>query len=455
MKKLLSLAILSSGAFLITNPTINTNSHIAPNLKSDLQSLSTTIKTLEKQPDTIKVLSRYVVSVNDEYTQDIDTSTIDDEYSNEPITTDNEQNKTANPTSISDHENEKNDSHDYTLEEDIDDDSSDTTSTDENYSIYSLSEDINQSCDEFCELKEEILEAIIDTEKLLEKVNSNELSLSPTEKTYLKEQVSQLNVLGKELVNVTNSLSFELSSLGEMIRNGENEDMTALKYLIILENLNNGNSTLRNGLSTLNMINRMNFVPSRMIYGYKMNDQDPIIKDYTINENGDLNENITNDEDKSTDTYNNTNLVSNIDTYGNYYRNIDSFFNTALLDNEFMYGTGFGAGYGMYPFISNYTQYEKGNQTTNNINHNNINTTNNTETTISSNKEDKANKKKRNVLQKNIDTFKNENTPDLKTRFNNIKTSINGFFSKFKKPNQNIENPIYRQDIINEESEEI
>ena len=56
------------------------------------------------------------------------------------------------------------------------------------------------------------------------------------------------------------------------------------------------------------------------------------------------------------------------------------------------------------------------------------------------------NEKKRFKLQKNIDTFKDENEPDIKTKLGNIKNSITEFFGKFKSSglDDKIDNPVYR-----------
>ena len=57
----------------------------------------------------------------------------------------------------------------------------------------------------------------------------------------------------------------------------------------------------------------------------------------------------------------------------------------------------------------------------------------------------KQNKKKFKIV-KNIDTFKNADTPTPKQRFAKIKTSVNEFFAKFKKLDKDVQNPIYKYD---------
>ena len=261
--------------------------------------------------------------------------------------------------------------------------------------------------------------------------------------------------------------------------NNNDIDNLSLKYLVVLDNLINGNEMLQSGLSSLNMINQMfnmnnENIPSnnqgRILYGFRQNNNPPVIKDYYINENGELiennqNSNITNEEaqeelnDSSSDnsnnidTYQSNSSMSNIDTYNTARppKNIDSFFNTALLDNDFMYGNGnlnYGMGYGMNnPYFANYTNYQ--NNATDGVN-------NDTSTQNEKKNENKKEKKKFR-LKKNIDTFKDENEPDIKTKLTTIKNSISGFFNKFKKSdlNDKLDNPIARynsNDKINNEN---
>ena len=354
--------------------------------------------------------------------------------------------------------------------------------------LYSLSSDIENSCDEFCVLKENIADAIVETQKLISKVQQKEIELTNEQRLFITEQAQQLKNLGRQLSNITTELSFNLSDLNQlMTANSQDLDNLSLKYLVVLDNLVNGNEMLQSGLSSLNLINQMfnmrSPVPSnnqgRVLYGFQHNNNPPIIKDYYINENGEMIENsqdnkTENSENNQTtensdevdanamnenktniDTYKNTRLNSNIDSYYNYNlpRNIDTFFNTALLDNEFMYGNGYGYGYGgmnnpygaMNPNMAGYNNYERNNAINGDVNHNNtqnigqgnVNEINNTET---------KKEKKKIKLQKNIDTYKDENEPDIKTKLANIKNSITGFFTKFKKSDldDKIDNPVYR-----------
>ena len=335
--------------------------------------------------------------------------------------------------------------------------------------LYSLSNDIQDSCNEFCKLKEQITNAIIETENLMTQIKENKVELTREQRMFITEQSMQLKNLGKQLSNITTELSFNLSDLNQiMTMNNQNIDNLSLKYLVVLDNLVNGNEMLQSGINTLGLINQMFNLPngmpsnnpSRILYGFQQNNNPMVFKDYYIDENGELTENsqekteenadnqtesIIVEEKSNVDTYSNTNLKSNIDTYQNTNvpRNIDTFFNTALLDNEFMYGNGYNGYYGSHPMnnrmysynpnMQNYAYYERNNT------NNSTNTNENTQHI--ENKENKKEEKKI-KFKKNIDTYQDENEPHISVKIQNIKNSISGFFNKFKKPE--IENPVYR-----------
>ncbi len=325
--------------------------------------------------------------------------------------------------------------------------------------LYSLSSDITENCDMFCKLKTELHDAIVETQALIEKVNNNEITLTKEQKLLITEQAQQLKSLGRQLSNSTTALSLSLSDLNGLIQaNNQNLDDLSLKYLIVLDNLVNGNEMLQSGLTTMRMMNQMfhindENVPSnnkgRILYGFQENNNPPVIKDYYIDENNNLQENnqITNNESAESqviDSYQDRKLKSNIDTYQNspVNRNIDTFFNTALLDNEFMYGNGGTGNYGMFggnPYMNNYANYERGNT---NDSVNKDTDTQNNDTSIKS----KNSKKEKFKLKKNVDTYRDENTPDIKSKLENIKSTIGGFFSKISKSDldDKIDNPVYK-----------
>ena len=369
-------------------------------------------------------------------------------------------------TEIDDGYNDLNNEENVTETEDLSEDIEESDESDEQIStLYSLSNDIENSCDDFCKLKEKLLSAISETENLINKLQTNEVTLTREQRLLINEQSFQLKNLARQLSNATTELSFNLSDLNEIMKqNNKDFDAISLKYLVVLDNLVNGNEMLQNGLSSLNLVNNMfnlknyNTEPNnkgRILYGFQKNNEEPIIKDYSIDENGELKDNTIDNQNIETnneiedvkktniDTYKNTNLKSNLDTFGNNRQNIDTFYNTALLDNEFMYGNnGFAGGYGMYgygnPNLNQYNRYLQNNKdnTTNSTQNENI--TQDTETKLNNKKTKKF------KLKSNVDTYRDANTPNVKTKINNFKQSISKFFKLKCKPNDEIKNPIYR-----------
>ena len=433
--------------------------------------------------------------------------------------------KTDNNADTADSSN-TNTNEDIADNENISDEDADENST-QISTLYSLSSDIEDSCDEFCELKEEIVDAINETQNLISKVQSKEIELTAEQKIFISQQSEQLKNFGRRLSAVTRELSLSLDDLSTLTQNNVNNmDSLSLKYLIVLDNLINGNELMENGLQSLNMINSLfdinsNIEPNnrgRILYGFRRNNEQPIIKDYLIKEDGQIVENkpsntSENNEDvdmnektdsttlednaidtqindniqntnsinnsntlqntqtknslklSNVDTYNNRRFNSNIDTYGNNFKNTDTFFNTALLDNEFLYGRG------GYPYANNYmynnpyamNYYNQNNE----LNSNTGNTNNDQNTTTNSvdsdnttldkvqEKSEKRNKKL-NKLQKNIDSYRDENTPSLKSKFNKFKQSVSNFFAKFSVPKQKgqYENPIYKYNNVDSKNNE-
>lgn len=443
---------------------------VSENLQ-DLNKLEDSIQTT-KNPQNVTDLSHNTKS-NEEY--ETPSTNLETEL--------NEQNKLENTNSLIENEPDGN----------IEDSSStpstpkDNTETEnekdeklKNIStLYSLSNDIADSCDDFCELKEDLTEAIIETQNLIDKINQKELELTKEQRMFITEQSMQLKNLGRQLSNITTELSFHLSDLNQlMLTNSDNIDNLNLKYLVVLDNLINGNEMLQSSLGSINLINQMfntseTLPPNnqgRILYGFQHNNNPPVVKDYYIDENGELVENKLNTQNEQNtiendtvgvekktniDTYQERALNTNIDTYQtkNTPHNIDSFFNTALLDNEFMYGNG---GYSngainMYgpnnPYLYNYANYERNNTA---YGDNNTDITQQTENNdqVNSNQNEPKQEKKRKKLKKNIDTYKDPGEPDIRTKIANIKNSISGFFQKFKKSDldDKIGNPVYRYD---------
>lgn len=381
-------------------------------------------------------------------------------------------------------------------EEDIEKDMEDNSHTEKENELsdnistfYSLSEDIENSCNEFCQLKKDITNAIIETQNLISKIQGKDINLTRQQRMFITEQSTQLKHLGKQLSNITTELSFNLSDLNQIITmNNQDIDNLSFKYLLVLDNLVNGNEMLQSGMQSLNLINQMFNIPkntvesnnlNKILYGFKRNDEPAIIKEYALNNNGEIEE-IVNDSSSShitkdikdedivstetnknatqevskqdkklnIDTYKNNNLSSNIDSYQtqNPPKNIDSFFNTALLDNEFMFGNNYGYNYsinnGYRGFNPHYNNYNYNNTNSEN-NHNNTQHIDNNSNLATENKD-----KKKFKLNKNIDTYEDENEPHIKVKIAKIKNGIQKFFTGFKKSDlsDKAENPIYKLD---------
>ena len=308
--------------------------------------------------------------------------------------------------------------------------------------FYTLSKDVNNECDDFCELKEDISKAILETENLISKIENNEITLTREQRLYINEQCMQLKSLGKKLANTATELSFNLSDLKQILNeNNADVNQLSLKYLIVLDNLVNSNEMLQSGLTTLNLMNNMLNNNNQITFGYKKNNEEPVIKNYTLDEKGELVENTTDSnttESNNTDSYIKNNPKTNIDTYysNNQRNNIDTFFNTALFNNELMYGNG---GYGFNPYMNQYYNYS--NQKTNQNHNNQIDE--NTNVGIDEDGEKIGNKEKKFKLKKNIDTYRDANTPSLKARITNFKDKISGVLGNIN-PKENLKNPIYR-----------
>ncbi len=376
--------------------------------------------------------------------------------------TDSQNTDLTNPSS--DNENMKNENSNVAEDNEKTTDNSIST-------LYSLSNDIDAECDEYCKLKDSLTSAIIETNNLVGKLQDDTLSISEADRINIANQAEQLKHLCKQLAISTTELNIHLSDINKIFTsNNVNLDSLSLKYLLILDNLVNGNEMLHSGLNSLNLINRMYSEPlrenelGRVSYGYRYNNEQPEYKSFSIDKDGKINEisdEKADNEDKmnnevdsnnntkkgNIDTYIEPMLKTNIDTlYGNQRKNIDSFYNTALFDNEFMYG-GNGYGYNMYgmnPYMNNANgNYIRENQNNNPAEQNSNNTrSSDTQSDSTQNKR----KRKKFKLNKNVDTYKDENTPSPKARINNFRESVNEFFAKFSKPNKrdNVQNPIYK-----------
>lgn len=316
--------------------------------------------------------------------------------------------------------------------------------------LYSLSQDVSESCNDFCELKEEVAEAIQETKNLMKKIQNKEIELNDDQKLKISQQAMELKELARQLNRSTSALALQLNDIYSNFDTANNDvDSMTWKYFLILDSLANSNQMLAQSLSAVYNINgTMNrslpFNQGRISYGYQKNNEPPVIKDYII-EDGKMIENTANNEasinanesnNNNLDTYNLKSTPNNLDSYGNEYSNIDTFFNTALLDNE-LYGNT-----GMYGYNNLYNRQNK----INNINgtNNNTNSTTKDNNTPNMPQTSKQGTKKKFNIKSNIDTYRDQDTPTLSAKVNNLKQSINSFFGKIKSRKNNAENPIHK-----------
>jgi len=312
--------------------------------------------------------------------------------------------------------------------------------------LYSLTEDIDSYSEQYLTLKENINSAIKDTENLISKVKNGEITLNAEQRMMISNQSKQLKQLSQELSRSTTKLNLELVDLNELLRTNVDTNILTLKYLAVLDNLANGNEMLENGLSSLILINQIfnanvekTISNGKLIYGFKKKNEPVEIKQYDIKD-GIIEENLNNNnldsQPKTLEANEETNkekkLQTNIDTYGNNYRNIDSFFNTALLDNQFMYG---GNGFGMNGFTGTYNPYVYNNMV-------NQNTENNQTNNPNDNQHNKLNNKDKKKFTKNIDTYKSNKNSTLSAKIKNLKDSFKINKQKIKKPSYKYEEEI-------------
>lgn len=458
----LNLSIPENATLVSSETNFNENETFATiQDENDLEITENTPSTLEIYPD-------QEINNNNEEVQ------VTDENTNTETDNTNENNENNQEES-----NEINEDLNDVIDNEINKDLNEIST------LYSLTADIDQSCNEYCQLKKSIENAITETLNIIEKVKNKEIELTDEQKIILKEQSSELANISKQLNRKTNELTYSLSEVDNLQFSDYGINEISLKYILLLDNMIKSNEMLNNSLNSLNLINNMinlrlkNIPPNnqgQILYGFQSNNDPAIFKSFYKDKNGNWIENspsenetiettdnntdeqqtINETEVKSNtniDSYNNTLLKSNIDTYrNNYNSNIDTFFNTALLDNEFMYGNrmnNFGGMYGGFnPYMQQYSNYEQNNKYNQNLNRSIDNTNPNyDDSAYSGNKSiNTPNKKKSHFFKKpnfksNIDTYRDENTPTLRTKLSKLKSVLN-----LKKPKNDIINPIYRYD---------
>ncbi|MFQ6724386.1 MAG: hypothetical protein ACLRFE_03545 [Clostridia bacterium] len=349
------------------------------------------------------------------------------------------------------------------------DENGEQTILDNEETINFLDEALNQTNIEYEQLKSTLTKAITDTMNYLELCNSDEKTLTNEQKIYIKEHSNTIKFLAETLEDLSEDVICCIDG-GDNCEDCDDEfELTAGKYLAIINHLEDRINILNNAIASLQFINNGNHFIARInpYYVYSndtdqdscegndcsievekkdlntdeasngMVDEDENTQ-HVVDENNQTDLSVSNNEDKPT-TFG---LKSNIDTYAPTRRNIDTFFNTALYKNEFNsngygygygmpYGYGAGYGYGM-PYANGYANpYGEINsnminrsQLENDANQNN-NTNNDEQNKTLKSKKVKNSAKKR---AKNVDTY---NGITIKSNINTMgESKISKFFKE-------------------------
>lgn len=348
-----------------------------------------------------------------------------------------------------------------------------------------LSETLNQTNIEYEELKNTLNKAIKDTMDYLDSYKNGETTLNNEQKMYIKEHTNSIKYLAETLEDLSEQVICCIDGCEDC--DEEDFESTTSKYLTTIQELETRIETLNSAISALQFLNNIGnpffFRPSpnHIIYGYNYNSQNDDLSDLdnnteSSNENQQENDETvetTNDsvqnnddtqgnvsesngentaEDEKTTTFG---LKSNIDTYAPSKRNIDTFFNTALQNNNYGYGNGYGYGmpygYGAMPYQGYYSNPYNTELNSNLINRSTIENQqglDNTNNEGASEKKSNEHKKFRIKRAKNIDSYSGTT---IKSNINSMgESKISRFFKdKFSDLRNKIKN---RNNRNNEET---
>jgi len=483
MNKYLKILMLSGGLVGAIAPTAI---DIDNNNTDDLKGI---YEQVEKMQNIVPKLSRINYKVN------INT----DEFSNESVIVDD---ISLTETNVTGEHINNSDLNDYstTINEQEDNANLNNKSTNNNISfsatdsngteqllnkdetINYLNETLIQTNIEYEELRKTLTNAIKDTMDYLDSYKNGDITLTNEQKIYIKEHSNSIKYLAETLEDLSEDLICCIDGCDDC--DDENFELKASQYLSTINNLENRINTLNKAIESLQFINNIgnpylfNRYVSRnhLINPNNTQENDTNTEDntaieveqsnneqtkdtttnsvdnnlntqYNVEENNnDLNiENSSNDEKPTT-----FGLKSNIDTYAPTKRNIDTFFNTALYDNEYMNGYGYGmppygygTGYNM-PYGQGYYGQPYGNMgyNSNLINRSVVENQYNNEQTDNSNQNNNTDKTKRIRVKraKNIDTY---NDTTLQSNINTMgESKISKFF---KEKFNNLRNKVRKQ----------
>ena len=291
------------------------------------------------------------------------------------------------------------------------DENGDSTQLSNEETLTYLDSALQETNAEYEQLKQCLINAIKDTMDYLDQYKNNETEVTNEQKLYIKEHSNSIKFLAETLEDLSEELICVVDGCEDC--DDEQFETNVSLYLNAINNLEERINVLQSSLSSLQLINNMAnpyFYPRFIPKPNYVNSNDSVIKnDGNANDNttdNNLNDNTTNteqnddntsteqdttadignqeiDSDGSVEVEQSTNtadedekpttfgLKSNIDTYAPTKRNIDTFFNTALYNDNYMYGNnympyGYGGGYGM-PYGNGYMANPYGNGLNSNL----------------------------------------------------------------------------------------
>ncbi len=365
MNKYIKLLALSSGLLTAIAPTaIDTQKD---NCNNDLNN---TYQNIEKMQNVIPKLSKINYMLNIDMT---DNENIDNSDTVEDVVTFSTTDENGESTQLSNEE-----------------------------TLTYLDSALQQTNAEYEQLKQCLMNAIKDTMDNLDQYKNNETELTNEQKLYIKEHSNSIKFLAETLEDLNEELICVIDGCENCDDNEQFETSVSL-YLNAINSLEERINVLQSSLSSLQLINNIGnpYLYPRFIQKPNyVNFNDNIVdnKDNGSNNTDNTDNNLTEDpsnteqdntktdidqdssanisnqenieSDGSVEVEQSTNTVdeddkpttfglkSNIDTYAPTKRNIDTFFNTALYDDNYMYGNnympyGYGGGYGM-PYGNGY-----------------------------------------------------------------------------------------------------
>jgi len=404
-----------------------------------------------------------------------------------------------------------------------------------------LAETLNQVTSEYEQLRQSLNTAIKDSMEYLDKYKNGEIELTNEQKIYIKEHTNSIKYLAETLEDLSEDIMCAIDGCEDCedcdFDETANRYISTIKDLeLCIDSLQTSLNSLQfiTSLSNPYFYAGYNYIPNHITYRLRHstpnNDNDDTINndnidsdnlenqtmqdnsndmdstdnaledttnkatdETTTTDNADNSDNSENNDTNIEDTEQTDNiddnssvkqakpttfgLKSNIDTYAPTRRNIDTFFNTALYDNEYGYGGGYGMPYGygmqygggynmnyggygnpyaMNGYNSNLINRETLKKVDNPVNAN-LNTTPDTEVDNHETKNETSKPKKiRAKRAKNIDTYtgttiqSNVNSMGesklssfLKEKITNIRNKIrNKKQSRYNKDVENLENKI-------------